>query len=172
MLRLLPHDDDDDSRDDLIFEISMEFSRKLLFLLLSRFQKEQCCFTNHTNTTINKALFFFFQKVKHSLLLAGERAAAKEYTQRATKKLLRVMKERKKERRDQKQKSKTKKSEKKAEKFCTKKETKFKCMCLIQIIERKRIEKKHDDYDDADDSYPAIPERQFRHLFFLLEEEH
>jgi hypothetical protein len=44
---------------------------------------------------------------------------------------------------------------------------------LTQIIERKRIEKKHDDYDDdADDSYPAIPERQFRHLFFLLEEEH
>tara|TARA_B100001142_G_scaffold275932_1_gene284590 strand:- start:196 stop:333 length:138 start_codon:yes stop_codon:yes gene_type:complete len=45
-------------------------------------------------------------------------------------------------------------------------------MFRIQIIERKRIEKKHDDYDDADDSYPAIPERQFRHLFFLLEEEH
>jgi hypothetical protein len=45
-------------------------------------------------------------------------------------------------------------------------------MCLIQIIERKRIEKKHDDYDDADDSYPAIPEREFRHLVFLLEEEH
>ena len=62
MLRLLPHDDDDDddSRDDLIFEISMEFSRKLLFLLLSRFQKEQRCFTNHTNATIDKALFFFF----------------------------------------------------------------------------------------------------------------
>ena len=104
MLRLLPHDvDDDDSRDDLIFEISMEFSRKLLFLLLSCFQKEQRCFTNHTNATIDKALlfFFFFQKVKRSLFLAGERAAAKEYTQSAqngAKKLPRVMRERKKER--------------------------------------------------------------------------
>ena len=74
MVRLLPHDDDDDdSRDDLIFEISMEFSRKLLFLLLSRFQKEQRCFTNHTNATIDKALFFFFQNVKRSLLLLAKR---------------------------------------------------------------------------------------------------
>ena len=79
MVRLLPHDDDDDdSRDDLIFEISMEFSRKLLFLLLSRFQKEQRCFTNHTNATIDKAsffffFFFFFQNVKRSLLLLAKR---------------------------------------------------------------------------------------------------
>ena len=78
MLRLLPHDDDDDSRDDLIFEISMEFSRKLLFLLLSRFQKEQRCFTNHTNATIDKALFFFFQNVKRSLLLAKRRKGSGE----------------------------------------------------------------------------------------------
>ena len=83
MLRLLPHDDDDDSRDDLIFEISMEFSRKLLFLLLSRFQKEQRCFTNHTNATIDKAsffffFFFFFQNVKRSLLLAKRRKGSGE----------------------------------------------------------------------------------------------
>ena len=83
MLRLLPHDDDDDddSRDDLIFEISMEFSRKRLFLLLSRFQKEQRCFTNHTNATIDKALFFFFfffQNVKRSLLLAKRRKGSGE----------------------------------------------------------------------------------------------
>ena len=80
MVRLLPHDDDDDSRDDLIFEISMEFSRKLLFLLLSRFQKEQRCFTNHTNATIDKALFFFFffQNVKRSLLLAKRRKGSGE----------------------------------------------------------------------------------------------
>jgi len=91
MLRLLPHDDDDDddSRDDLIFEISMEFSRKRLFLLLSRFQKEQRCFTNHTNATIDKALFFFFffffQNVKRSLLLAKRRKGSgeREYTQSA-----------------------------------------------------------------------------------------
>ena len=53
----------------------MEFSRKLLFLLLSRFQKEQRCFTNHTNATIDKALFFFFffQNVKRSLLLLAKR---------------------------------------------------------------------------------------------------
>ena len=76
---MLPHDgDDDDSRDDLIFEISMEFSRKLLFLLLSRFQKEQRCFTNHTNATIDKALFFFFQNVKRSLLLAKRRKGSGE----------------------------------------------------------------------------------------------
>ena len=83
MLRLLPHDDDDDdSRDDLIFEISMEFSRKRLFLLLSRFQKEQRCFTDHTNATIDKALFFFFffffQNVKRSLLLAKRRKGSGE----------------------------------------------------------------------------------------------
>lgn len=77
MLRLLPHDDDD-LRDDLIFEISMEFSRKLLFLLLSCFQKEQRCFTNHTNATIDKALFFFFQNVKRSLLLAKRRKGSGE----------------------------------------------------------------------------------------------
>jgi len=86
MLRLLPHDDDDDddddSRDDLIFEISMEFSRKRLFLLLSRFQKEQR-FTDHTNATIDKALFFFFfffffQNVKRSLLLAKRRKGSGE----------------------------------------------------------------------------------------------
>ena len=149
MLRLLPHDDDDDddSRDDLIFEISMEFSRKLLFLLLSRFQKEQRCFTNHTNATIDKALFFFFffQNVKRSLLLAkrrkgsGERIHTESAQSGAKKLLFRVMQERKKERRDQK----TKKSEKKAETFfCTEKETKhasLKCIfLLIQIIERER----------------------------------
>jgi hypothetical protein len=86
MLRLLPHDDDDDdddeSRDDLIFEISMEFSRKRLFLLLSRFQKEQRCFTDHTNATIDKAFFFFFffffQNVKRSLLLAKRRKGSGE----------------------------------------------------------------------------------------------
>lgn len=130
MLRLLPHDGDD-LRDDLIFEISMEFSRKLLFLLLSRFQKEQRCFTNHTNATIDKALFFFFffffQNVKRSLLLAkrrkgsGERIHTESAQSGAKKLLFRVMQERKKERRDQK----TKKSEKKAETFfCTEKETK------------------------------------------------
>jgi hypothetical protein len=87
------------------------------------------------------------------------------------------MQERKKERRDQK----TKKSEKKAETFfCTKKRDKTR---ITQVHfpphsdnrERKRIEKQqhHDDSDDdADDSYPAIPEREFRHLVFLLEEEH
>ena len=60
----------------------MEFSRKLLFLLLSRFQKEQRCFTDHTNATINKALFFFFffffQNVKRSLLLAKRRKGSGE----------------------------------------------------------------------------------------------
>lgn len=137
MLRLLPHDDDDDSRDDLIFEISMEFSRKLLFLLLSRFQKEQRCFTNHTNATINKALFFFFfffQNVKRSLLLAKRRKGSGEriHTERTewSKKASFSSDARKKERKERPKKQKQnprrpKKSEKKAETFfCTKKETK------------------------------------------------
>ena len=140
MLRLLPHDDDDDddSRDDLIFEISMEFSRKRLFLLLSRFQKEQRCFTNHTNATIDTALFFFFffffQNVKRSLLLAKRRKGSGERIHTGStewrKKASFSSDARKKERnpRPKKQKEnprRPKKSEKKAETFfCTKKETK------------------------------------------------
>jgi len=136
MLRLLPHDDDDDddddSRDDLIFEISMEFSRKRLFLLLSRFQKEQRCFTDHTNATIDKALFFFFffffQNVKRSLLLAKRRKGSGERihtgsTEWSKKASFSSSDARKKERNPRPKK--TKKSEKKAETFfCTKKRDK------------------------------------------------
>ena len=118
MVRLLPHDgDDDDSRDDLIFEISMEFSRKLLFLLLSRFQKEQRCFTNHTNATIDKALFFFFffQNVKRSLLLAKRRKGSGEriHTERTawSKKASFSSDARKKERKERPKKTKKQKEE-------------------------------------------------------------
>jgi hypothetical protein len=121
MLRLLPHDDDDDddeSRDDLIFEISMEFSRKRLFLLLSRFQKEQRCFTNHTNATIDKALFFFFfffQNVKRSLLLAKRRKGSGEriHTERTawSKKASFSSDARKKERKERPKKTKKQKEE-------------------------------------------------------------
>ena len=152
MLRLLPHDDDDDdddSRDDLIFEISMEFSRKRLFLLLSRFQKEQRCFTDHTNATIDKALFFFFffffQNVKRSLLLAKRRKGSGERIHTGStewrKKASFSSDARKKERnpRPKKQK-KVKKRQKRF--FAPKKETKhasLKCIfLLIQIIERER----------------------------------
>jgi len=85
MLRLLPHDDDDDddSRDDLIFEISMEFSRKLSSFFFSPvFKKNSAALPNHTNATIDKALFFFFffffQNVKRSLLLAKRRKGSGE----------------------------------------------------------------------------------------------
>ena len=136
MLRLLPHDDDDDddSRDDLIFEISMEFSRKRLFLLLSRFQKEQRCFTNHTNATIDKALFFFFfffQNVKRSLLLAKRRKGSGERIHTGStewRKKASFSSDARKKSKTKKQKEnprRPKKSEKKAETFfCTKKETK------------------------------------------------
>ena len=121
MVRLLPHDDDDDdSRDDLIFEISMEFSRKLLFLLLSRFQKEQRCFTNHTNATIDKALFFFFQNVKRSLLLAKRRKGSGEriHTERTawSKKASFSSDARKKERKERPKKQKEEKKIKKTKK--------------------------------------------------------
>ena len=154
MLRLLPHDDDDDddSRDDLIFEISMEFSRKRLFLLLSRFQKEQRCFTNHTNATIDKALFFFFfffffQNVKRSLLLAKRRKGSGERIHTGStewrKKASFSSSDARKKGETKKQK-KVKKRQKRF--FAPKKETKhasLKCIfLLIQIIEkRKRIEK-------------------------------
>ena len=153
MLRLLPHDDDDDddSRDDLIFEISMEFSRKRLFLLLSRFQKEQRCFTNHTNATIDKALFFFFffffQNVKRSLLLAKRRKGSgerihTERTQSGAKKLLFrvVMQERNPRPKKQK---KVKKRQKRF--FAPKKRQNTHHSCvflLIQIIEREKEDRK------------------------------
>jgi len=98
MLCLLPHDDDD-LRDDLIFEISLKngiLRRKKVSVSRSSFFSPLFKKSARAETRDDQSAFFFFQKVKQSLL-AGERAA-KEYTESTewSKKASSRMKERKK----------------------------------------------------------------------------
>ena len=138
MLCLLPHDDDD-LRDDLIFEISLKngiLRRKKVSVSRSSFFSPLFKKSARAETRDDQSAFFFFQKVKQSLLLAGERAA-KEYTESTEwSKKASSSDERKKEKeRPKKKKIQDKKKMKKMQK--TKKETKLKCIFLIQIIERR-----------------------------------
>lgn len=123
MLCLLPHDDDD-LRDDLIFEISLKngiLRRKKVSVSRSSFFSPLFKKSARAETRDDQSAFFFFQKVKQSLL-AGERAA-KEYTESTewSKKASSRMKERKKGETKKKENPRQKKNEKNAENFAPKK---------------------------------------------------